>query len=544
MSRLNLFKLYFIILNLIPIGNINAQYYPVPEVLLDKSMFDSTLKIEKLDAFSISELITVREFKAYLISVKKDSSKVFYKNQLPASKSFDLKLFNRILKDENLQKAPIPGVSWIIARNYCLWLTNKSKEEGTNFKYDLPFLYHLMSFQKTYDSLPQILETWTLNSYDESVFHLNPKSRMGLNRLGLDYYYNALDEDPPSMKRKIIYGGSYHMNFKNHHKPSFRCFQYDYQDSSSKYIGFRVIRRNINQSKNVSFEIDDTNISSNFSNNHLNGIYIEKYKNGRYKTIGEFENGQRTGFWSVWDSTGVLLIRRNYFKNGDCDFVYPKTFNPFEKIYIEDSSKDDKFKRKNDNVEYPYLYIKEKNVEYSKRLWRVLDTINEPELFKQIDFKALIINILQQGIPLFYFGEYGDFRKKLDDLDSIKDEIENWDFNRFEIKEDFFFNVETLTSDTRQIGFNIYKSSEDKSPSYSIYFPYVRPEFAKLDFKTNGFNEIKNLSDVFFFNQYRGDVIRKFQNDKQDLIEESKFDYYQELEKIVEEHNLWIKFNR
>lgn len=73
---------------------------------------------------------------------------------------------------------------------------------------------------------------WTSSAYDESAYifthDLNP-----------DYKYNALPDDPPVLKRKVLRGGSwkdigYYLQVGNR--------SYEYQDTAKSYIGFRCVR--------------------------------------------------------------------------------------------------------------------------------------------------------------------------------------------------------------------------------------------------------------------------------------------------------------
>jgi formylglycine-generating enzyme required for sulfatase activity len=54
-----------------------------------------------------------------------------------------------------------------------------------------------------------------------------------------DYKYNALPDDPPVLKRKVIRGGSW-KDIGYFLQNGTRS--YEYQDSSKSYIGFRCVR--------------------------------------------------------------------------------------------------------------------------------------------------------------------------------------------------------------------------------------------------------------------------------------------------------------
>ena len=72
---------------------------------------------------------------------------------------------------------------------------------------------------------------WTSTAYDESVYEhtwdLSP-----------EYRYNALDHDPPSLKRKVTRGGSW-KDLGYFLENGTRS--YEYQDTAKSYIGFRSV---------------------------------------------------------------------------------------------------------------------------------------------------------------------------------------------------------------------------------------------------------------------------------------------------------------
>lgn len=82
-----------------------------------------------------------------------------------------------------------------------------------------------------YDMAGNVAE-WTSNAFDESAY-------MVINDLNPNLEYNALPDDPPVMKRKVVRGGSW-KDYANMIQTSTRSFEY--QDSSKSYIGFRCVR--------------------------------------------------------------------------------------------------------------------------------------------------------------------------------------------------------------------------------------------------------------------------------------------------------------
>lgn len=72
---------------------------------------------------------------------------------------------------------------------------------------------------------------WCETAYDESMYEFS-------HDLNPEYRYNALDWDPPAMKRKVIRGGSW-KDIGYYLQNGTRT--YEYQDTAKSYIGFRSV---------------------------------------------------------------------------------------------------------------------------------------------------------------------------------------------------------------------------------------------------------------------------------------------------------------
>jgi len=72
---------------------------------------------------------------------------------------------------------------------------------------------------------------WTSNAYDEAAYDF-------AHDLNPDYQYDAKDSDPPTLKRKVIRGGSWKDVAYYLHNGT-RTFEY--QDTAKSYIGFRNV---------------------------------------------------------------------------------------------------------------------------------------------------------------------------------------------------------------------------------------------------------------------------------------------------------------
>ena len=82
-----------------------------------------------------------------------------------------------------------------------------------------------------YDMAGNIAE-WTITAYDESAYNF-------MHDLNPNFEYNALPNDAPAMKRKVIRGGSW-KDIAYYIQVGTRTFEYE--DSAKTYVGFRCVR--------------------------------------------------------------------------------------------------------------------------------------------------------------------------------------------------------------------------------------------------------------------------------------------------------------
>jgi len=81
---------------------------------------------------------------------------------------------------------------------------------------------------------------WTSNAFDEAAYDF-------AHDLNMDYSYEAKDSDPPSLKRKVIRGGSWKDVAYYLHNGS---RTYEYQDTAKCYIGFRNVMSYLGRPEN------------------------------------------------------------------------------------------------------------------------------------------------------------------------------------------------------------------------------------------------------------------------------------------------------
>ncbi|MEI7594653.1 MAG: SUMF1/EgtB/PvdO family nonheme iron enzyme [Bacteroidota bacterium] len=89
-----------------------------------------------------------------------------------------------------------------------------------------------------YDMAGNVSE-WTSNAFDESSYNF-------AHDLNMNYEYEAKNEDPSALKRKVLRGGSW-KDVGYYLQTSSRT--YEYQDTAKCYIGFRCVQTYLGRSK-------------------------------------------------------------------------------------------------------------------------------------------------------------------------------------------------------------------------------------------------------------------------------------------------------
>ncbi|MBP7496420.1 MAG: gliding motility protein GldN [Bacteroidales bacterium] len=231
----------------------------------------------------------------------------------------------------------------------------------------------------------------------------------------------------------------------------------------------------------------------------------------------------------------------------------------------------------------PYAFVREADVFWSKRIWRVIDfkeKMNQPFYFPiepqngRKSFMTIIFDALKEGTIIAYeAGQYNDeflapispvqLLSSLTRVDSIRlqrsyppydwydtikvKEFRTSDVTRIRIKEDWFFDKQRSVMESRIIGicpiieqFN----DEDQSfkgylPLFWIYFPDLRPILAKNEV-FNRFNDGLRLSydDVFMKRMFSSYIYKESNVYDRKIVEYTKgVDQIFESERIKNEIN-------
>lgn len=235
----------------------------------------------------------------------------------------------------------------------------------------------------------------------------------------------------------------------------------------------------------------------------------------------------------------------------------------------------------------PYTHLREADVAWTKRYWRVLDLrekINHPLYFPTapIQDRKSLWDVIKAGVnagSLIAYSKIDDEFKipltkseveamlsrtdtvQIESIDNpgtyeqkiSKTDIESQDIKQVRVKEDWFFDKQKSVLEARVIGICPMKESKDENGEvrgmegmFWIYFPEARPLFAVSEvYNRENDGERRTMDDIFWKRQF-GSYIYKESNVYDRKISEYKagLDALLEAERIKEgiwvlEHDLW-----
>ena len=241
-----------------------------------------------------------------------------------------------------------------------------------------------------------------------------------------------------------------------------------------------------------------------------------------------------------------------------------------------------------DKKPVPYVHLREADVVWSKRIWRVIDLrekINHPFYYPLIphngwkSFMTIVMDALREGsitayeitetdeflIPLTFEEIMGRLERSdtvelqrpfppYDYYDTvITTKFNSQDVKRIRVKEDWYFDKQRSQMDVRIIGICPVRDSYDENgnfrgfdPLFWIYFPEARQVFAR-NVQFNRFNDSERRTyDEVFWKRVFGSYVYKEQN----VYDRRIADYAVGMDALLEaervkndlfkfEHDLW-----
>ena len=238
-------------------------------------------------------------------------------------------------------------------------------------------------------------------------------------------------------------------------------------------------------------------------------------------------------------------------------FLVVGTFQASFSQILDSSPRDGAF----DKVHYlekkpiPYAYVRESDVIFQKRIWRVIDLnekMNQPFYYPETphnqwrSLMQVIMDAMKEGSITAYDANlptdeftvpltFQELMGTLERTDTVTlqrpyppyepyDTVISVTFSptnvkKFRIKEDWFFDKQRSMMDVRIIGICPVVDSYDEAgefrgykPLFWIYFPEARPVFAKAEI-FNGQNSAQRLTyDDIFWKRIFGSYIYKEEN--------------------------------
>lgn len=232
-----------------------------------------------------------------------------------------------------------------------------------------------------------------------------------------------------------------------------------------------------------------------------------------------------------------------------------------------------------ERIALDYDHIREADVLWSKRLWRVIDTrekINTPFVYEQQPFITILMDMISQNddIPLFAddaFLEpitFQDLSARLNNSDTIEvldpdtyeyvqtvvqNDFDPSSIQKFRLKEDWIFDEETSTMICRIIGIAPIRDVIDDNDNYRgqevlfwVHYPSIRQNLVRFAaYNPFNDNDIMTWEDIFemrLFSSYvmkesnaKNERIRERFDGRDALLESEKI----QLEVFKKEHDLW-----
>lgn len=297
---------------------------------------------------------------------------------------------------------------------------------------------------------------------------------------------------------------------------------------------------------------DNGKIEYNLKSGRFHGEYTSYFTNGKKRAEGVFNYNNRVGIWSVWDSNGTLINKREYTDFLSFNRLFPKPSKDPTVIHLNKP----KYKlERNQEGFYPYSNLQQRAVLWSKRIWRYLEKENNPKLFSE----NRLLTIFQKSIENKSFRTYSAKDDEFtEEITLTSEQLQNFNKNyslfAFKIKEESFFDLDKMVMETRIIGIapvGIHKTKKDTTEFYWLYYPELRPVLAReqLEYDKNTTPYIENLDDLFLFRDISGRIIKESNiYDRQikeyaNGIEAEKEAERIELSIIRSEHDLWLSLS-
>ena len=229
----------------------------------------------------------------------------------------------------------------------------------------------------------------------------------------------------------------------------------------------------------------------------LSGAYSSKYSNGNSKATGQLINGFKYGEWKLYDSTGTLVLHR----------LYNAPFQ-FRQIFPEQAEAEPAYNLQYNDAGYiPYFEFEQKNIKWSKRVWRNIEETDNEELFKKDRLFKLFCDLADKNSIQLYSAQNDEFT---DELEYKQEKFKSISPIRYQIKEDVFFDTDRMEMESRIIGICPVAAINGKDQElFWVYLSDIREHLAKHEIKSDFWERIKTFDDLFFFRDFASSIYKE-----------------------------------
>lgn len=242
----------------------------------------------------------------------------------------------------------------------------------------------------------------------------------------------------------------------------------------------------------------------------MNGIFA-KYDpaTGNVVAEGNFKNNLRHGTWKIYKDT--KLVAQREYKNG---FEFEITYVPKEGQPAKPNVTKKANLKKNSRNFIEYSAIAEKDVMWTKRIWRTIDN-NETNafLFGNNKFFGHLFKQMHAGKIKMYSGADDEFKVELT-KDSLKTILPEGGFEivEWKLKEDWVYLNEKMIFEPRIVG--ICPVIKDKKSGKTtnlcwMYYPDMRESLAGFKVVKKDEPRIQHADDAFYFRYFSSTIYKE-----------------------------------
>lgn len=267
----------------------------------------------------------------------------------------------------------------------------------------------------------------------------------------------------------------------------------------------------------------------------IDGSYCSYYPNGVKKAEGQFERNMRAGRWSVWDSTGKLVMRREYENPFVYRQLYPKVRTDATIRLLNVPQYD---LARNEQGFMPYFFVQERMVVWSKRIWQTISMAENPVLFENDRLFDLVYTGCASRKLKLYNQKW----------DTVSAPVDTTGLRciAFRIMEDHFFDNERLLSEARILSIEplLVNAANDTVPfGGRCYFPHLRSLLAQEQVKFPENADVQTFDDLFFFRDFSAQAYKEsslFGRQVRETPSGEEADHIA-IGLIEQEHDLWLE---